>query len=235
MSSPDDMKTGITLGGSAENVIPETFFICYIVLAGILRRNGFKDCLLYTTHNNILYNNELFESGVLFNLLSEYGVGKSLMPLLKELFTCIRINPYEHMNNVFFKEIVRLTPEVSQIIRTHDSDNQSKWVLEYAFQMENAVDDISNERKYRLAELLIDPPDPMNISDDDLDDNDGNFYMDISESPDISSVKLYIKQDTCYCLFCYEFRKYHSPPHHDRDIVSIINRTVISIAKDIHN
>jgi len=154
MSSPDNMRTGISLGSTPENFFPETFFIIYLILASILRRCGFKDGVLYAQHSKVALSNDIFESGVLFNLLSPYGVGKSLESLLLELFTTISIDPDLNRNNVFFQEIIRLTPDVSRVIRSHNAQIETEWMFNYAIQMEYSQDDIAKEREFRLEDLL---------------------------------------------------------------------------------
>jgi hypothetical protein len=72
------MRTGIGLATSPESCLPETFFIIYLILAAILRRCGFKDCVLYAKHSRVNFTQEMFDSGLIFNLYSKYGVGKSL-------------------------------------------------------------------------------------------------------------------------------------------------------------
>jgi len=154
MSSPNDMKTGKQLGGIPENIFPETFFIIYLILLAILRRMGFKDSSLYSYHNNKPCTQEMFDSGILFNLHSEYGVGKSLMPLIIELFRTVGIDPYANKDNIFYKEIIRLTTKVSRIIRSHDPEKETQWMIDYAVLMEYVKDDILKERENRLKTLL---------------------------------------------------------------------------------
>ena len=78
MSSPGSMRTGRSLGYAHENMFPETFFIIYLILGGILRRCGFKDCLVYSEHNSIIFNQETFDSGLMFNLFSKSTILSSL-------------------------------------------------------------------------------------------------------------------------------------------------------------
>src|SRR5438093_4730479 len=101
MSIPNIMRTGICLGCAQENMYPETFFIIYHVLGAILRRCGFKDCLVYSEHNSLIYNQETFDSGVIFNLFSDYGVGRSLKALMYELFSTLSLDPEKNRNNIF--------------------------------------------------------------------------------------------------------------------------------------
>ena len=236
MSSPSNMKTGRTLGGAPENIFSETFYIAYLILLAILRRSGYKDCLLYAEHNEKVYNQELFDSGILFNLQSKYGVGCSLLPLVIELFTTIKLNPSTNHNNIFFSEIVRLTSEVSEIKRSHNSMLETQWMTNYAMGMISVMDDISRERDIRLYELLEDVP--MDISFDSYDSG-GERIMDISEDEQPDVIPMDISKDnnkyeyTCLCSFCYEFKKYHNPPHTNRNIISIIDDLLINITKSL--
>lgn len=154
MSSPENMRTGFSIGATRENYFPETFFIIYLVLASILRRCGFKDSVLYANHSKIIYNNDFFDSGILFNLFSKYGVGKSLEPLIHELFATIGLDPEKHQDNVFFQEIVRVTMEVSKVVRSHDPMIETEWMYNYAMKMESMDDGIAKERLERLKDLL---------------------------------------------------------------------------------
>ena len=230
MSLPINMKTGKILGKSHENILPETFHIIYFILFAILRRNGYKDSILYSKHNNKLHNQKLFDSGILFNLKSKYGVGSSLISLIIELFTTIKLDPYTHKHNVFFKEIVRLTTEVSRLKHLNNPKEESYWITNYAVNMESVIDDISRERNRRLYELLVDPPIPMDISEDS--DNGDECPMDISEEDMLGND--YIKcGDKCMCLFCYEFRKYNNNTN-NKNISTIIDDILLSITKTLY-
>lgn len=209
MSLPNNMKTGFLIG-SRENTFPETFLIIYTVLAAILRRCGFKDCVLYSAHNKRSFNQEMFDGGVIFNLYSEYGVGKSLKPLLLELFSTIGLDPDKNRYNIFFKEIVRLTPEIVPIIRKKDTNEEIRMILNYSMIMESAKDDIANERLLRMSDILYDIP---SDEGDDRDDNNNN-------------------NTKCYCLFCHEFRKYYGP-YKGMDVTGMINEALVNITTEI--
>ena len=80
------MKTGFE-NSSSPRFYSEIFYITLLGLEAILKRISFKDMILFKEHNpKYLLNNILFSSSVVFNLLSEYGIGKKLEPLLIELF-----------------------------------------------------------------------------------------------------------------------------------------------------
>lgn len=248
------MKSGLTVGVAYENMFPETFFIIYLILGAILRRNGFKDSLVYSEHNNIKFNQEVFDSGVLFNLLSEYGVGKSLEPLIRELFRYVGLDPETNKDNIFFKEIVRLTSDVSKIVRTHDSNLETRWVMDYAINYNNdnnnnynnndnnnKNDPISIERETRLLKLFntISSSNISNISNGSDDDSEDN----ISDSDDDDSEDISYSDDSeennetlsiCECSFCLEFRKYHIV-YDDRNVTEILNNVLIQIAKELNN
>jgi hypothetical protein len=202
MSSPNSMQTGRSLNGLPENYFTEIYFIVYLILSAILRRNGLKDCVLYASHNNLEFSQDIYDSGVLFNLMSEYGVGNGLKPLIIELFQTVTLIPDDKEDNIFFDEIVRLTPEVSRVVRTHDATEENLWIYKYSLKMLSVKDSISHERMYRLRDLIDVIPELNNNSD----------YL-------------------CQCKFCEEFRKYHTVDP-SRNVSKIINKLLISIATD---
>jgi len=210
MSIPNIIRTGICLGCAQENMYPETFFIIYHVLGAILRRCGFKDCLTYLEHSSLIFDEQILNTGIIFNLFSEYGVGKSLEPLVYELFSTTGLDPEINKHNIFFQEIIRLTTEVSNIIRSHNSEMEGIWLNNYSTNMINTIDSISLERDCRLSELFY------SDSDDDSDyesDNDDN--------------------KVCECPFCKEFRNYHNP-NLGSDVNRTINDVLTNIAQEIN-
>lgn len=211
MSIPNIIRTGICVGCPHENMYTETFLIIYHVLAAILRRSGFKDCLTYLEHNSLMFDQQILDSGILFNLFSEYGVGKSLEPLIYELFSTNGLDPEINKYNVFFQEIIRLTKEVSNIIRSHDSEMEGIWLSNYSTNMVNTIDPISLERDYRLSDL---------------------FYND-SDSYDMDSDDSEYENDSCECAFCDEFRNYYNPDL-ECDINRIINEVLTNISQEIN-
>ena len=152
MSSPTNMKTGITLGSDCENMLPEIFFIIYLILGAILRRCGFKDCHVFLEHNHLVFNREYFDTGIVFNLFSEYGVGKSLEPLIYQLFSNLMIDTDK--NNIFVQEIQKLTGEASRIYRSHDVDIEANWIMTYSINSLNLLDGIAINRETRLFPLF---------------------------------------------------------------------------------
>lgn len=242
MSSPENMRTGFSIGTTPENYFQETFFIIYLILASILRRCGYKDAVLYAQHSKIGFSDEIFDSGVLFNLFSEYGVGKSLEPLIIELFSTTGLDPDANCDNVFFQEIARLSLEVSRIIRTHDPLVETAWMYNYVIRMENINDGISEERDERLSALLpplfpiimtslpiisnISDSDDITVSDSDddilsYDNSDCDMSYDNNNSNSMSE---------CDCAFCTEFNEYHKPDP-QRNVTEIINNTLSDVAK----
>lgn len=245
MSFPANMKTGIGLGSTAGNNFPEIFFIIYLILASILRRCGFKDAILYSSHNSIPFDHYMFDSGVLFNLFSEYGVGKSLEPLINELFRNFNLDPDINMDNIYFNEIVRLTNEVSKIIRSHNPSLETEWMFRYATEMEFVYDNIAVDRLNRIKPLLISPgpdqigPDQIEDSDNEMDQSDDNNSDNEMDQTDESD------NDDCLCLFCEEFRLYHynkndniynkKDYYPERNVSAILNEVLMNIAKNISN
>jgi len=219
MSSPNNMSTGFLLGSSPENYLPETFFIIYLILAAILRRCGFKDCVLYSKHCKRAFDQEMFDAGVIFNLYSEYGVGKSLKPLIVELLSTTGLDPMRNKYSIFFREIIRLTPEVVNIIRGNDPTLETIWTMKYVMETEHVADDISNERILRMADLLYEiPSDPSNNLLDDLSD--------------LSEVSDPVNNIACYCIFCHEFRKYYGP-RKNHNVTEMINNVLVDITDEI--
>ena len=154
MSSPEKMKTGIGSVPDSNYFLPESFYIIYLILIGILRKNGYKDCMLYCAHQDLIFDHDMFDSGVIFNLFSDYGVGKELEPLLSELLRTGGLDPDLHLNNIFFQEIVSLVPEVSRIIRSHDIALETDWIYNYAMSYFPTLTD--TERQNRLNPIIVD-------------------------------------------------------------------------------
>jgi hypothetical protein len=178
MSSPGNMRTGIGFSTTYENYIPETFLIIYLILSAILRRCGFKDCSRYAKHSKAEFTQDMFDTGVIFNLYSEYGVGKSLEPLIYELLSTGILDAEKNERNIFFREVVRLFPEVIKIIRLKNPIAEAEWILMYSVIMKSVKDDISNERIMRLSDLLYDAASGNVSSDENKCDDDINNYSD---------------------------------------------------------
>jgi len=239
------MRTGITLGCAQENMYPETFFIIYHVLGAILRRSGFKDCLTYSEHNSLSFDQNMFNVGIVFNLFSEYGIGKSLEPLIEELFRNTTLNPEKHKNNIFFHEIVRLTPIVSNVIRNHDPEMEAVWLSNYSMCNSNIVDPISIERDIRLHNLLNYNNSYDNNSDDgsetetDLSSENSDYDIisdneySLPDSDEDNNKIVTIPERICNCLFCSEFRKYNQA-HLINNINETINNVLTNIAQNIN-
>lgn len=248
MSIPNTMRTGITFGCAQENMYPETFFIIYHVLQAILRRCGFKDCLNYLEHNSLIFDDQVLNTGIIFNLFSEYGVGKPLKPLIYELFSSLSLDFEINKNNIFFQEIIRLTPEVSNIIRKHDPQMESTWLNNYPINMINVTDPISVERELRLADLFLSDSEQnehneneienehndnehneneIEISDETIHDSENEDLENSSDSADENEIiHGYDKTLTvCECLFCDEFRKYN--------FIGNVNQTINDVLTEI--
>lgn len=228
MASPGNMKTGLNVGMAHENMFPETFFIIYLILGAILRRCGFKDCLVYSEHNSIGFKQDTFDSGVLFNLFSEYGVGKSLEPLIHELFSTITLDAKKNKNNVFFQEIVRLTNTVSRVVRSHNPALEAGWMMNYAMSTNNLIDSIAVERETRLAGLFGHSYDSEDITDQ-YDNEEDSFSYD---EDNLVEVIIDAHDKICYCDFCFEFRKYHL--EEGKNVGEILKDVLARIAKDVN-
>ena len=236
MSSPENMRTGISLGGTPENYYTEIFYIIYLVLLSLLRRDGLKDSILYSGHNEVVLNKSLYDSGINFNLFSSYGIGVDLKPMVKELFKFMILDPQKNRYNVYYHEIVKLTNEVSNIIRMHDNAKEMEWSDRYAKINIFSNDDVSNARLHRLKLLLN-----FDNYSDDSDSMESNSIESNSDSIESSSeeVSLTVDLDTmiesddslCYCNFCEEFRKYILPS--GVNISIMINKVLVEISKEV--
>ena len=173
MSLPSSMKTG---NGNFiyENVYPETFYVVYLILGAILRRCSYKDSDVYIEHNSEILEQELLDTGVIFNLFSEYGVGKQLKPLIKELFSTLTLNPTINKNNIFFQEIVRLAGDASKVIREHNPNSESSWVTQYATENTNSLDTIAVNRSVRLYPLFLPSKEKTPKDNEGPEDNETN-------------------------------------------------------------
>ena len=184
------MKTGI----KNRNFSDELFYSVILSLDCILKRSGFKDSVLFKNHNrSYIMNPELFASGVCFNLFSEYGIGKKLEILLKELFDKGKIDYEEYKDDIFFEEIIRLSEFTIPLIRDFDPIKENEFTYKYAIENISKVDKISTERLERLLPLFEDLSGIIVFCDEANEDelNEKNIF--------------------CNCGFCNEFRKYHYP------------------------
>ena len=176
------MKTGLE---TAVNDLPETFYILLFGFDAILKRASFKDCVQFKSHNpDIHITSEVFASSVAFNLHSAYGIGKKLHPIITELFKTLQLDPDIYEDNIFFSEVVRLSPVILSVLRKteHRDRDEVLWTYSYAIENLNRVDALSAERIERLQALF---------RDYEVVDNDENEF--------------------CSCLFCSEFRRFHIP------------------------
>jgi len=204
------MKTG---RNTNNRILPEIFYIILLVLDGILKRCGFKDCVLFKEHNpQYQFNSDLFDSGICFNLFSEYGVGKKLENMIKELIKNSTLDPEKYENNIFYEEIVNLSPEISILIRKENTTEEINWVQNYAIKNLNKSDKIALERIKRLY-ILSKSKDKGKKDEDEDEDED-----EINDS------------EFCNCNFCEEFRKFHYP--RNKHIDKIILEVLIELDKE---
>ena len=221
------MKTGKNVNNKRRN-LSERFCIVLLGLDAILKRYGFKDSVLFKNHNpQYVMNPDLFASGVCFNLFSEYGVGKKIEPLIKELFAKDKI--IENKDSVFFREIVSLANTITPLIREADSVKETNWTYKYAIESLNKVDNISIERLDRLIVLFDDLSGIIDFNETEYgmkDVEDDNDEIDIEELNDINYElnEETIELEYCNCGFCQEFRQYHFPrdQHIDRIIIDLL-------------
>jgi hypothetical protein len=176
------MKTGLP---GRDNDLPETFYVLLFGFDAILKRASFKDVVYYKQHNPTLnITAEIFASAVAFNLYSDYGIGKKLQPLILDLFKNIYMDSDKYDDNIFFQEVVRLSPVILSTLRKIEHHNRDEvlWTYSYAIESLNRVDLLSVERMERLIALFLD-------------------YSDFEEG----------ESDVCACLFCTEFNNFHIP------------------------
>ena len=145
------MKTGL----EKQIYLPEIFTITLMALDSILKRASFKDTILFKEHNQeYKFDQMLFTSGICFNLFSEYGIGKKLEPMLEDLFRFQELDAEQYQDNIYYKEIVNLVPDICKLVRTDDYEKQSTWTYQYAIRNLNKVDPLSRERLERLSSLF---------------------------------------------------------------------------------
>jgi hypothetical protein len=200
------MKTGKKI---TNRYLPEVFYIILLSLEGILKRCSLKDTILFKKHNSCyILNSELIDSGICFNLFSEYGVGNKLEEIIKDLMENLELDPEKYKNNIFYQEIVNLSSILMPLIRKEDSKEEIEWVESYAISFLNKVDNISKERLDRISIL---------------------FKIDKDERrADIKKLKEGgIKIEMCNCNFCKEFRKFNYP--RDKSINKIIAESILEI------
>src|SRR5581483_8122512 len=162
------MRTG---HDKRQNNLPHLFNVILLGLVAILKRMAFKDAVLFKYHNieSLSFMNEfsptssaptphslqtLFCSGVCFNLFSDYGLGKKLKPLILDLFKDLTLDTDKYLDNIYYQEIIRLSPHISYLIFQAESTKQNMFTYEYAIQSLNIVDKISSDRLERLLSLF---------------------------------------------------------------------------------
>jgi hypothetical protein len=146
------MKTGYKV---SRRPLPKIFYIILLGLEAILKSCGAKDALLFYQHNPMYeLNTKLIESGICFNLFSEYGVGKKLEEMIKELFKNLELDPEKYLDNVFYQEIIEYSPIISNILYKEDTREESKWIKNYSSEKLLKKDKIEAERLERLSPLF---------------------------------------------------------------------------------
>ena len=198
------MKTGQSYN---KRDLPDTFCIPLLGFDALLKRCGFKDSVLFINHNPLYKMDEhIYASGVCFNLFSEYGIGKKLEPLIKELLKNQVIDPDKNEDNIYFQEIVNMANTIKLIISDEDSNKENEWTYDYAIKSISKIDKISSDRFIRLFPLFEDISDLVELPFEIIDE---------------------IKPEFCNCGFCIEFRKFNEPK--DKHIDRIILNTVLNI------
>jgi len=197
------MKTGIR-----NHIDKETFYVTILGLDCLLKRAGFKDSVLFKNHNNsYIMNPELFASGVYFNLFSEYGIGKKLEFLLIDLFKNETLEYEKYKDNIFYKEILKLSESIIPLIRDFDPVKEHEFSYKYAIENICKVDELSRERLERLISLFEKLSDIIYFSDDEKEE----------------------VKEFCNCGFCNEFRKYNYPK------TEHINKTIMNVLDSLRS
>ena len=172
------MKTGHNYNDFEPN-IP---YITFTALDCILKRISVKDLSLYLAHHpDLSPSPDLLCHSVCFNLFSEWGIGERFEALIKDSFHDQENLSEKYASDIFYKEVVLLSPEIVSLVRTKAS--VLEWSYKYATQNILKQDEIALERFFRLFPLID------YQCDDDNDDND----------------------DDCKCKFCIEFEKFCYP------------------------
>lgn len=153
MKLPTKMNSGLNL--NKKRPLSEIFYLTLLGLYGIIKRYGVKDGYLYHQHNqHEEYDYTLISSGIYFNLFSEYGVGKVMEPMLVDFMKDLELNPEKYRDNIFYKEVLKVVPEILDIVRAEDSEGESRWANEYA--TKNLIineGELEEERNNRLGNL----------------------------------------------------------------------------------
>ena len=208
------MKTGRSNSGRD---LPDSFCIPILGFDALLKRCGFKDSVLFKNHNpSYIMNEHLFASGVCFNLFSEYGIGKKLEPLMKEILTNSEIDPDKNTDNIYFQEIVNMAKTIKSVLMKEDSKLENDWTYEYAIKSLMKIDQISSDRFKRLLPLFEDISDIVEFPESFQFDPDYDYKN-----------KEELEIEICTCGFCKEFRKFNGPK--DKHIDRIILNTVLNI------
>ena len=208
------MKTGKS---NTQRDLPDSFCIPLLGFDALLKRCGFKDSVLFKNHNpSYVMSEHLFSSGVCFNLFSEYGIGKKLEPLIKELLLNQEIDPNNNMDNIYFQEIVHMAKIIKGVIMKEDPIEENQWTYEYAIKSLMKIDKISNDRFTRLIPLFEDICDIVEIPEEFKFDNKYDYEKENQ-----------IKLELCNCGFCNEFSKFNDIK--DTHIDRIILNTVLNL------
>ena len=154
MKVPKKIKSGTKLNENRPMSI--IFYITLLSLDGIIKRTGVKDANLYKTHNvDEIFDFELISSGIAFNLYSEYGLGNVLLPVIIDFFDNLELDPEKYKDNIFYKEILKIVPEITGIVREADPKKESEWAYKYGLVgVKDKDSDLEKERQNRLKPLL---------------------------------------------------------------------------------
>ena len=75
--------------------------------------------------------------------------------MIEDLLKKLKLDPDEYRDNIFYKEILRLVPEVSPLIREADSKKETEWTYSYALKsICIRKGELEDERLSRLGSLI---------------------------------------------------------------------------------
>lgn len=208
---------------SFEDIFSEVYYTFLLGFQAILKRVAYKDLINYKIHNDVPLNYKWFSTSISFNLFSEYGIGKSLQPLLVELMKKYKLDYEKYHDNIFFQEIVLICPDITGVLRKKDAVAERDWAYEYATNSLFIIDGIAQERIDRLFPLFQDFEDSREESEEDLNSEEERTLDQILEelekeqeeqgkNKEVKEIETIedeeIEDKPCQCSFCLEFEKY---------------------------
>lgn len=243
---PINMKTG-----SVQN---DPYFyskVCGIVilgLDGILRKNSYFIASIYGVHNfNGWFDDKILDAGIMFNLHSEYGIGEKLKPLIVDMFKNDIMDYEKHKDNVFYKELLLLVPELVSAVNSNEVKKKSEWLYNYMIKIPEG--DILLENQDRLKSFF-----PTELNESNKIDEKNKRIKEKNKEKSKENVRIkkkrkennkinenikeYNEITPCFCNFCDIFRPYYDvmfKSHYPNKGVELINNVLSQVYADILN